>query len=67
MNPPAARAQRLSAATLIGSTSLLVLSACVSAPPPKLSEVGVYSAAQGSGFLPYAQGLAAYLSANCFF
>ena len=46
-------------------TALFVLlSACSTAPKPTLAEVGIYSADQGSGFLPYAQGVAAYLSAN---
>ena len=41
------------------------LAACSSAPVrPTLGEVGIYSAGQGSAFLPYAQGLAAYLTAN---
>ena len=43
---------------------LALLTACAGAPKPTLSEVGIYSAGQGSGFLPYAQGVAAYLSAN---
>jgi len=43
---------------------LVLLTACASAPKPTLKEVGIYSAGQGSGFLPYAQGVAAYLSAN---
>lgn len=43
---------------------LVLLTACASAPKPTLSEVGIYSAGQGSGFLPYAQGMAAYLSAH---
>lgn len=41
-----------------------VLTACTSAPKPTLTEVGIYSAGQGSGFLPYAQGVATYLTAN---
>lgn len=52
----------LHAAALAGL--LLLLTACASAPKPTLNEVGIYSAGQGSGFLPYAQGMAAYLSAN---
>ena len=43
---------------------LALLAGCASAPKPTLAEVGIYSAAQGSGFLPYAQGVATYLSAN---
>ncbi len=42
-----------------------LLSACTSTPvKPTLSEIGIYSAGQGSAFLPYAQGLAAWLSAQ---
>ena len=42
-----------------------LLAACVSAPPkPGLAQVGIYAAGPGSAFLPYAQGLAAYLSAQ---
>jgi uncharacterized protein len=41
----------------------LVLLGCSSTPvKPTLSEVGIYSAGAGSAFLPYAEGLAAYLS-----
>ena len=43
---------------------LALLSACASSPKPTLAEVSIYSAGQGSGFLPYAQGMATYLSAN---
>lgn len=46
----------------------MLLAACgapVRAPArPTLAEVGIYSAGQGSAFLPYAQGLAAYLGAQ---
>ena len=53
-------------AFIAGAAALLA--ACAgptSAPPgPTLAETGIYSAGQGSAFLPYAQGLAAYLSAN---
>ncbi len=43
----------------------VLLAACVSAPPkPGLTQVGIYAAGPGSAFLPYAQGLAAYLSAQ---
>lgn len=61
---------RLSARSRFAFTPFLallccvVLSACVSAPKPTLTEVGIYSAGQGSGFLPYAQGMATYLTAN---
>jgi TRAP transporter TAXI family solute receptor len=41
----------------------LLMTACTSVPPkPSLSQVGIYSAGPGSAFLPYAQGLAAYLN-----
>src|SRR6476620_7345918 len=52
---------------LILATSAVALlqMACASRPArPSLGEVGIYSAGPGSGFLPYAQGLAAYLAAN---
>lgn len=40
-----------------------LLTACASVPPkPSVSQVGIYSAGPGSAFLPYAQGLAAYLN-----
>ena len=52
----------LHAAALAGL--LMLLTACTSAPKPTLSEVSIYAAGQGSGFLPYAQGVAAYLSGN---
>lgn len=43
----------------------LLLTACASTPPkPSLSQVGIYSAGPGSAFLPYAQGLAAYLDSQ---
>lgn len=42
-----------------------LLGACTSTPPkPVLSDIGMYSAGQGSAFLPYAQGVSAYLTAN---
>ena len=42
-----------------------LLGACTSAPPkPVLSDISIYSAGQGSAFLPYAQGVSAYLTAN---
>lgn len=41
---------------------LTLLAACASAPPkPPAGPVAIYSAGPGSAFLPYAQGLAAYL------
>lgn len=50
---------------VLALTGLLVLlSACSSTPKPTLREVGIYSAGQGSAFLPYAQGVASYLTAN---
>ena len=50
--------------TTVVTAVLVLLFACSTAPKPTLTEVGIYSAGQGSGFLPYAQGVAAYLSAN---
>ena len=54
-------------ATLAGGL-IFLLAACSSAPNrvvrPTLDEVGIYSASPGSGFLPYAQGMAAYLNAR---
>lgn len=48
---------------VMACTSLL--GACTSTPPkPMLSDIGIYSAGQGSAFLPYAQGVSAYLNAN---
>ncbi len=57
----------LSRRTLLLSTSSaasLSLMGCASPAParPTLAEVGIYSAGQGSAFLPYAQGLAQVLS-----
>lgn len=53
---------------LLGASGALGLSltGCASAPMarPSLAEVGIYSAGQGSAFLPYAQGVAQYLSAQ---
>lgn len=50
---------------LIMLASAALLAACTTAPPrPTLAEVGIYSAGQGSAFLPYAQGLAAYLGTH---
>jgi uncharacterized protein len=51
---------------LLGSSSAVGLSlwGCASTAParPTLASVGIYSAGQGSAFLPYAQGIAQYLS-----
>ncbi len=46
------------------STASLCLLGCASPAPsrPTLVDLGIYSAGQGSAFLPYAQGLAQYLS-----
>lgn len=46
------------------TTSSLLMLGCASLAParPTLSELGIYSAGQGSAFLPYAQGVAKYLS-----
>jgi uncharacterized protein len=47
------------------SSSALALLGCASAPAkPTLSELGIYAAGAGSAFLPYAEGLAAYLSSQ---
>jgi uncharacterized protein len=47
------------------SGSSLALLGCASAPAkPSLSELGIYAAGAGSAFLPYAEGLAAYLTAQ---
>lgn len=47
---------------------IFLLAACSSQPTrvprPSLEEIGIYSAGPGSGFLPYAQGMAAYLMAQ---
>ena len=48
----------------VGLTAMLLLTGCAGTAKPTLSEIGIYAAGQGSGFLPYAQGVAAYLSAN---
>jgi uncharacterized protein len=56
---------RFTFASFIVLLCSVLLSACTSQPTkPTLTEVGIYSAGQGSGFLPYAQGVASYLSAN---
>jgi uncharacterized protein len=46
------------------SASSLSIMGCASPAParPTLAELGIYSAGQGSAFLPYAQGVAQYLS-----
>ncbi len=50
---------------VLAASAVALLAACTTAPPkPALAEVGIYSAGPGSAFLPYAQGLAAYLGAN---
>ena len=50
---------------ILAASAAALLAACTTAPPrPTLAEVGIYSAGQGSAFLPYAQGLAAHLSAS---
>lgn len=53
---------------MLASSAAALLAACASpsTPPPRptMAEVGIYSAGQGSAFLPYAQGLASYLVAN---
>ena len=50
---------------LCAAGAALMLAACASQPvKPTLGEVGIYSAGQGSAFLPYAQGVSAYLSAQ---
>ena len=48
----------------VATALLAYLSACSTTPEPTLAEIGIYSAGQGSGFLPYGQGVAAYLTAN---
>jgi uncharacterized protein len=51
---------------LLSSTGLTSLSlwGCANTAPirPTLADLGIYSAGQGSAFLPYAQGIAQYLS-----
>eukprot|EP01034_Spumella_vulgaris_P010228 gene10228-12976_t len=50
---------------ILAASAAALLAACTTAPPkPSLAEVGIYAAGPGSAFLPYAQGLAAYLSAS---
>lgn len=51
------------------SANVLALAACAGAPEqnlvkPTMAEVGILSAGPGSAFLPYAQGAAAYLTAQ---
>lgn len=51
--------------SIMALAAAALVPACTTAPQrPALSNVGIYSAGQGSAFLPYAQGLAAYLSAQ---
>ncbi len=40
------------------------LGGCASEPKPTLRAIDIYAAGPGSAFLPYAQGLAAFLSAQ---
>jgi len=50
---------------LCAAGAALMLAACASQPvKPTVSQVGIYSAGQGGVFLPYAQGLGAYLTAQ---
>jgi hypothetical protein len=49
-------------AALAVSTALLLAACAAPAAGPSLKETGIYSAGPGGAFLPYAQGLAAYLS-----
>jgi uncharacterized protein len=44
------------------AASLLPACATTADAPPKMGELGIYSAGSGSAFLPYAQGLAAFLA-----
>jgi uncharacterized protein len=44
-----------------GAASLLPACATTADAPPEMGELGIYSAGNGSAFLPYAQGLAAFL------
>lgn len=53
-----------SLAATTGCASRLTPTAPIAASSPSLKSTGIYSAGQGSAFLPYAQGLARYLSAN---
>lgn len=49
-------------ALVLGVSATALLAACASGPPrPTLAEVGIYAAGAGGAFLPYAQGVAAYL------
>ncbi len=66
--------RRTALATAAVGLSPWLLSACSTpprttagqspAPKPTLPEVGIYAAGPGSAFLPYAQGVAAYLSSQ---
>ena len=68
MTPSLYSSSRLVFHSLLALLCCALLSACsttaTAVTKPTLTEVGIYSAGQGSGFLPYAQGVAAYLSAN---
>lgn len=55
---------RFSFTSFVALLCCAVLTACTSTAKPTLAEVGIYSAGQGSGFLPYAQGVATYLTTN---
>lgn len=50
----------------LAATATFALTACAGSRPlalrPTLPAIGIYSAGQGSAFLPYAQGVAAYLT-----
>jgi uncharacterized protein len=51
--------------TLLGSATSVFLSGCgtmKSTSTPKVEQLSIYAAGQGSAFLPYAQGLASFLS-----
>jgi uncharacterized protein len=50
--------------SIITAAAATLLGACSSTPTrPSLNALGIYAAGPGSAFLPYAQGLAAFLSA----
>jgi uncharacterized protein len=53
--------------TLLGSATGLFLSGCgtMKSPlTPKVEQLSIYAAGQGSAFLPYAQGLASFLTSS---
>jgi uncharacterized protein len=57
------RRREILSGSILASVSLM--SGCVSlSAGPSLKQLAILSAGQGSAFLPYAQGVAAYLSAN---